>query len=116
MFLSEIVFCSHCFDTHHFTLIIFRFFIVTIFFQHFLFFDRDVQGNLGGGQFVSTVVNNMHKMVTNSSDKYRFIHFSGHDSTIQAILSALRLSTDHPELQQLPPYGRYVLTKFDSEL
>jgi len=81
--------------------------------SHYLFFNRDVQGTLGGGAWVAETVKNMQYLVSNmTSDAEnikRYLHYSGHDSSIQAILAALKLSDDYEELRELPPYGSAII-------
>lgn len=68
-----------------------------------------MQGKLGGGPFVSQVLEQMQLFVANDTNKLPFIHYSGHDSSLQAILAALKLSSDYAELQELPPYGSAIV-------
>jgi len=53
---------------------------------------------------MSFVLETMRQRIANEK-RYKFVHVSGHDSTIIAVFSALRLNQDYEELYMKPLYG-----------
>lgn len=66
--------------------------------------NRSIVGTHGGGPFVSFVLETMRQRIANENRK-KFIHISGHDTTIISVLTALRLTEDYPELCTKPLYA-----------
>lgn len=78
-------------------------------------FNRKVLGNLGGGPVLQLILQYMENMVeadkSNAKLKpYKFIQYSGHDTSILSALAALNLLDDYKEeLHVVPPYGSQLL-------
>ncbi len=91
--------------------------------------SRELEDNLGGGPFVEQIRNHMHRMVeyyasqrderltagaTESEEPavpppLSYVHYSAHDTTIQAILAALNMSSQHKALREGPGYGAQII-------
>jgi hypothetical protein len=69
-------------------------------------YQRSNAGNvLNGGPLVARIGADMDAMVTGTSGTYKYIHHSGHDTTILALLTASGLGELNPTLQAVPRYA-----------
>ncbi len=91
--------------------------------------SRELEDNLGGGPFVEQIRNHMQLMVEYYSSQgdetpaagateseqpsvprpLSYVHYSAHDTTFQAILAALNMSSQHKALREGPGYGAQII-------
>jgi lysosomal acid phosphatase/prostatic aicd phosphatase len=108
--LSDLITIQHAHNQLHIPQVIEHFDEITAL-GDLTFYERlspAVVGNLGGTPLLQQVLFNMRQFMDNKSQQ-KFIHFSGHDSTLQNVLSALQLNSQNKDLQELPRYGTALL-------
>mmetsp|Transcript_3656 Transcript_3656/g.5406 ORF Transcript_3656/g.5406 Transcript_3656/m.5406 type:complete len:473 (-) Transcript_3656:13-1431(-) len=73
--------------------------------SHYAQFRSEVLGLYGGGVFLNDIFNDFVAANKPDVDHILYRHHSAHDSTLQAIIAALGIDVDHPELREIPQYG-----------
>ena len=70
-----------------------------------LLYSYEVIGKEGSSVLVSTLIDNMVQL------KKKYIHYSAHDSTLQALTGSLKLNVDYAHLGGQPNYGAHVVVE-----
>ncbi|EFC48290.1 predicted protein [Naegleria gruberi] len=68
-----------------------------------MIYNYNVIGKEGSSELIKTLKSNM-----DSTTKYKYIHYSAHDTTLQSLAASLKLTNDYPFLGYQPNYGAWL--------
>lgn len=77
----------------------------------YMFFNRDIQGNLGAGPLVNHITGVLDTAVNSKYENIvpKYVHYSAHDTTLQSIFATLNVASGDSSLQDIPPYGSQII-------